>query len=254
MNKKYYENLKVRCLKIDPLVQGSLQIKRVNNIVENFDSKFVGIIIVSKRANGEYFVMDGFHRSTALKKLNIEEVFCEIHEGITLEDEANYYLAHNKHRKNPRAVDDYKVSITAKVPEVIAVENILRELEIEVSESGFRSPKTALDIYKNYGIDITKKCIKLYADAWGKKTLIGKYLKVLAKFIKINEEQIDISILSNSMKKYKFLEVDESINQMLLAKTVTSAVKGFESLLYYMYNNGLPKHKRLDYIPIKLKV
>lgn len=253
MNKKYYEDLKVRSLKIEPLAQGSLQIKRVNNIVENFDSKFVGIITVSKRQNGEYFVMDGFHRTTALKKLNIEEAFCEIHEGLKVEDEANYYLAHNKHRKNPRAVDDYKVSITAKVPEVIAVENILKELGIEVSESEFRSPKTALDLYKNYGADLTKQCIQLYADAWGKKSLIGKYLKVLAKFIKVNEERIDISILANSMRKYKFLEVDESINQMLLSKTVTSAVKAFETLLYYMYNNGLPKHKRLDYIPMKSK-
>lgn len=253
MQKKYYENLKVRQLKIDHQVQGSLQVKRVNNIVNNFDSKFIGTIIVSKRPSGEFFVMDGFHRSTALKKLNIEEVFCEIHEGLTLEDEAQYYLAYNKHRKNPRAVDDYKVSITAGVKEVIDLENILRELDIVVSESGFRSPKAALDICKNYGIDITRNCIKLYADAWGKKNLIGKYIKVLAKFIKDNDEKIDLSVLSNSMKKYKFLEVDESINQMLLAKTVTSAVKGFESLLYYMYNNGLPKDKRLDYIPIKLK-
>lgn len=253
MQQKYYENLKVRKLKIDSQVQGSLQVKRVNNIVQNFDAKFVGTIVVSKRESGEYFVMDGFHRSTALKRLNIEDAFCEIHEGLTLEDEAQYYLAYNKHRKNPRAVDDYKVSITAGVPEVIAVDSILKELEIEVSESEFRSPKALLDMHKNYGLEIAKNSIELYADAWGKKNLIGKYIKVLAKFIKDNEGRIDLSILANSMKKYKFLDVDQSINQMLVAKTVNSAVKGFESLLYYMYNNGLPKDKRLEYIPMKLK-
>lgn len=253
MQQKYYENLKVRQLKIDSQVQGSLQVKRVTNIVENFNPKFVGTIVVSKRSNGEYFVMDGFHRSTALKRLDIDEVFCEIHEGLTLEDEAQYYLAYNKHRKNPKAVDDYKVSITAGVQEVIVVDSILKELGVEVSESEFRSPKALLDIYKNYGFEITKMSVELYSDAWGKKSLIGKYLKVLAKFIKDNEEKIDLSILVNSMKKYKFLDVDQSINQMLVAKTVTSAVKAFESLLYYMYNNGLPKDKRLDFIPIKLK-
>jgi|GEM_PF-6033729 len=251
MSKLYYQDLNVRSLKIDPLVQGSLQIKRVNSIVQSFNPQFVGTIVVSKRENGDYYVMDGFHRSTALKRLNIEEAYCEIHEGLTLENEAQYYLAYNKYRKNPKAVDDYKVCITAQVPEVIAVNRILSELDIEISESGFKSPKSILDIFTTYGIGITKKCVELYVSAWGKKTLIGKYLKVLAKFIKDNEETLDFTILSNNLKKYKFIQVDESINQMLISKTANSAVKGFEALLYLIYNNNLSKEKRLNYFPLK---
>lgn len=253
MQKKHYENLRVKHLKIDPQVQGSLQIKRVNNIVQDFNPKFIGTIVVSKRASGEYYVMDGFHRSTALKRLNIEEVLCEVHEDLTLEDEAQYYLAYNKYRKNPKAVDDYKVSITAGVPEVVAIETMLNDIDIEVSYTGFRSPKALLNIYKNYGAEITEKSIRVYVNAWGKKNLIGKYLNVLAKFIKENEELIDNNVLFNSMKKLKFIEINESINQMLVAKNVTSAVKGFESLLYHLYNNGLPKEKRIAYIPTKLR-
>ncbi len=251
MTKLYYQNLNVRALKIDPLAQGSLQINRVNRIVQNFNPLFVGTIIVSKRENGEYYVMDGFHRSTALKRLNVEEAYCEIHEGLTLKDEAQYYLAYNKYRKNPKAVDDYKVCITADVPEVVAVNRILSELDIEISESGFKSPKSLLDVFTIYGVGITKKCIDLYVEAWGKKALIGKYLKVLAKFIKDNEEKLDFSILSNNLKKYKFIQVVDSINQMQISKSVTSTVKGFEALLYLIYNNNLAKEKRLDYFPLK---
>lgn len=253
MQKKHYGELKVRDLKIDPQVQGSLQIKRVNSIVEKFNPKFIGTVIVSKRENGDYYVMDGYHRTTALKRLNIEYTLCEIHEDLTLEDEAQYYLAYNKYRKNPKAVDDYKVSVTAKVPEAIAVDRILKDLEIQVSEGDFRSPRTVLEVYNTYGIELTRNCICLYAESWGKKALVGKYIKVLAKFISENEDNIDMFKLSSNMKKYKFNEVIESVNQMLLAKQVSSAVKGFESLLYAIYNNGLPKEKRLNYIPIKLK-
>lgn len=253
MQKKYYQNVKVGLLKIDPLVQGSLQVKRVNNIVHNFNPKFIGTIVVSKRGNGEYYVMDGFHRSTALKRLKIDEVFCEVHEGLTERDEAEYYLAYNTYRKNPKAVDDFKVSVTAEVPEVIAIQQILKELDIEISESGFRSPKALLDIYKNYGVEITKISLELYVEAWGKKNLKGKYLKVLARFIKNNQEQLELSILRKNMKKYGFIELNELINQMIIAKQVTNSVKAFESLIYYIYNNRLPKNKRIEFIPVTAK-
>ncbi|MCX7923501.1 MAG: hypothetical protein N3B21_16050 [Clostridia bacterium] len=253
MQKKYYDNLKVRQLKIDQQVQGSLQVKRVNSIVQNYDPKFIGTIIVSKRANGEYYVMDGYHRSTSLKRLGIEEVYCEVHENLSLEDEAQYYLAYNKHRKNPKAVDDYKVSLTAGVVEVVTVNRILSELNIEVSESGFRSPRKALEVLRTYGLGITKKTIEIYVIAWGKKNLIGKYIKELAKFINDNEEQIDFTILTNKMKKYKFNEIDELINKYLISRSVNSAVKAFEAILYNIYNHGLPKEKRLEYTPFRKK-
>lgn len=64
----------------------------------------------------------------------------------------------------------------------------------------------------------------------GKKNLVGKCVEVLAKFVSENDEKIDLVVLEHSMKKYKFIEVNESISQMLITKYVTSVVKGFEAL------------------------
>ena len=73
--------------------QRDIDQKEVAYIVSNFNPHKFGIIKVSFR-DGKYYVYDGQHRIAAFKVLNGNQdgfVKCEVHYGLTYEDEAKYF-------------------------------------------------------------------------------------------------------------------------------------------------------------------
>ena len=73
--------------------QRDIDQKEVAYIVSNFDLHQFGVIKVSFR-DGKYYVYDGQHRITAFKIVNGNQdgfIRCEVHYGLTYEDEARYF-------------------------------------------------------------------------------------------------------------------------------------------------------------------
>jgi len=164
-----FEVLDVKKLSIDPTVQGALQSRRVEKIVKDFREEQVGILIISRRVNGDLVVLDGFHRSTALKRLGVEKVMCQVYEGLSLKEEAEKYLYLNKERKQPRAIDDYKVSLVAGDQTILRVQGILEQFEVSVDYGAFTSPKSIIKVYKEFGENILSMTLEIYIEVWGKK-------------------------------------------------------------------------------------
>lgn len=240
-----FEVLEVRKLKIDPTVQGALQSRRVEKIINNFREDQVGILIVSRRANGDLVVLDGFHRSTALKRLGVEFVMCQVHEGLTLKEEAEKYLYLNRERKQPRAVDDYKVSLVAGDKKVLSVQNLLTQYGIRVDYGAFTSPKTVVNIYEQYGENLLSLTLETYIYAWGKNNLQGKFIGELAKFINYNYEKLDINHLKKCLKSQCFEKLRSDIDMLVAVKAARTKVQAFQQCIYQYYNSDLKPSRRL---------
>lgn len=241
MKKMSFEELEVSKLMIDQTVQGALQGKRVEKIINDFREDQVGILIVSRRENGQLVVLDGFHRSTALKRLGVEKVMCQVYEGLTLREEAEKYLYLNKERKQPRAVDDYKVSLVAGDETILAIQSILQQFEVKVDYGAFTSPKSIVSIYENFGPSILSLTLEIYIESWGKSNLQGKFINELAKFINYNYEKVNIKKLQASLKSHKFEKVKDDIDKLIAIKTARTKIQAFQQCLYQYYNQGEKK-------------
>lgn len=244
-NKCYFKELEVGKLIIDPTVQGSLQSRRVEKIINNFREDQVGILIVNKRENGDLIVLDGFHRSTALKRLGVEKVMCQVYEGLSIREEAEKYLYLNRERKQPRAVDDYKVSLVAGDEKVLHIQHLLSIYDVKVDYGSFTSPKSIVKIYENLGDNILSLTLDVYISAWSKRNLQGKFLLQLAKFIDYNYEKLDIKNLKESLKKEQFEKVKSDIDKLIAVKTARTKTVAFQQCLYQYYNKGLKPSLRL---------
>lgn len=56
---------------------------------------------------------------------------CQVYEDLSLKEEAGKYLYLNKERKQPRAVDDYKVSLVAGDQTILVIQSILEQFEVK---------------------------------------------------------------------------------------------------------------------------
>lgn len=92
-----YKKLNTKFLFVDELYQRSLDTRRVNKIVKEFDQNLVNPVKVSFR-DGKYWVIDGHHTMAAqiVKNGNKDLLIdCKVFYGMTWLDEVNYFLSQN---------------------------------------------------------------------------------------------------------------------------------------------------------------
>jgi len=82
--------LPVELLETDVSYQRKVDVKRVQEIVDNYDPRLVNSLKVSNR-DGKFYIFDGSHTLAALKQIHKGEHFvvdCKVFSGLTYEDEA----------------------------------------------------------------------------------------------------------------------------------------------------------------------
>ena len=92
-----YARLPSVMLESDPSYQRTIDMKRVNRIVDNFDSRLVNPLKISNR-DGRYYIFDGAHTLAAIKIINKFDNFsvdCKLFHGLTYEDEAYLFALQN---------------------------------------------------------------------------------------------------------------------------------------------------------------
>lgn len=158
--------------------QRKISSQQVRDIIRNFNSDTFGIITVALRENGDLYVVDGQHRVTAIRLMQLEgdnqEVQCVVISGWTPVQEAKFFSESQRNRK----------SITpgqAHTAEVYARDEIAVTIERAVCEAGYRlSVKTGDDggghikavgaLYRvagTYGSSILAKTLLVCASTWG---------------------------------------------------------------------------------------
>jgi hypothetical protein len=101
-----YDVVPLSKLIVDKHYQRPLDEKRVKKIVEEFDPRLLGTLEVSVR-NGKSAVFDGQHRLAALRALKATEAPCLQHTGLSAQEEAALFVAHQKGRRNIRPYERF---------------------------------------------------------------------------------------------------------------------------------------------------
>lgn len=92
--------LRADSLKRDPDYQRAIRPERVEAIRRKFHEDGLGVLIVSRRADGEHYIIDGQHRDDAIIDLGMGHylVPCIVHTGLTRQQERTMFLLLNKER------------------------------------------------------------------------------------------------------------------------------------------------------------
>lgn len=76
---------------IDPFIRAS---------VARFDPTLVGTLDVSMRSEREFAILDGLQRSNIVEQVGKKAVWCSIYRGMGVNDEAEFFVAKNRERRN----------------------------------------------------------------------------------------------------------------------------------------------------------
>ncbi len=72
---------------MDPSYQRALSPLRVAKMVKAFDPRLVGRLVVSRRRDGDLYIIDGQHRHAVVNACGVPFVLCLVYDELTLEDE-----------------------------------------------------------------------------------------------------------------------------------------------------------------------
>lgn len=111
---------------VDASYQRGAPAKRAMAIASAWDWSYAGVLVVGRRSNGEYYVIDGQHRAAAAKlRADIKYVPCLIIEvDGTKMDEAAAFVHINKSRTNVGPCDLHRANVMRGVTSSCLVEGL----------------------------------------------------------------------------------------------------------------------------------
>lgn len=173
--------------------QRPIDMERVLDIVENFDYNKVDIVKVSDR-DGKYYVFDGAHTLSALKKIHKGKTFdvtCRVYHNLTFQQEAELFASQYQRKKKIAFQYELRGHLHAEEPVYEAFEQLTEKCGFKLAVGGNHGPrriialKKAWLIYLNYGAEVYEKTLRLIMRTWGgvEWTLFSYMLGGMATFI-----------------------------------------------------------------------
>jgi hypothetical protein len=165
-----YEMLPIEILSIEEY-QRTMQPSRIKKIVKEFDGKRLGVLTVSFR-NGKHSVIDGQHRLMALRVMNTEYAMCEVHRGLSYEEEAEMFFKQGDNRKNISVGERMRAQIEANDEYSMGLKKAIESCGFKVSYHSAKSRNalsalsTLVRIDKAYGRDILLRTLRLIIKTW----------------------------------------------------------------------------------------
>lgn len=245
-------NLNTKDLISSQAYQRNIDQKRISYIATNYDPHKFGIIKVSFR-DGKYYVYDGQHRITAFKVLNNNQdgfVKCEVHYGLTYEDEAKYFAEQYLGSKNVSIVYRWKALYEAKEEPVYSIVNSVRAIGIDVKFTKVKAANRIIafkqlnDMWLKLGSDKTLKILSLLKRTWitDENAFDGNILLGMREFFYVYMNEINEETFIKQMKKV----VPSAIVIEGKKDTISKSGLNYAKVIWIKYNNGL-KTRRLDY-------
>ncbi|WP_413800084.1 DUF6551 family protein [Streptomyces iranensis] len=202
----YGVQVSVSELRVDKEAQRTLNKPRARGIAANLVENALGSIIVSQRANGDLYIVDGMHRHHACEIAGIGTMTAEVHEGLAQEQEAMLFLIKNREASKVNAHDEYRVGLTGRVPLFVDTGSVLTKHGLEMGSSSTNrvgAVQGVLRITEVYGAEVLDRVFTVAAAAWGrtKETWDGMLLGGLGELLGRHGELIDDAELAKKLAK-----------------------------------------------------
>ena len=179
--------------------------RTVAMIVSKFDPAKLGVLVVNHRTDGTYAIIDGQHRLAALRIMGVAQARCIVLEGMTLEEEADYFRFQNENKRALTAFDTFNAGVCAKDVHFVTLKYLLEKYGFRVSRVGHPHCIAAVDaltrITQLFGFSVLEQVLALIAATWPTDATIVRreMLAGMAEFVSRFGHQITIQQFSARM-------------------------------------------------------
>lgn len=144
---KQHIKVRVKDITLDARYQRDLDQKRAASMAKSIDLARIGVPVAVRRKDGKLVVVDGQHRVSALMQagMGAEQILVEIHEGLTLQEEATLFLKLNDGRKAVGAYDKFRAELVAKDTTALEIERILASVGLRLARAPGSKSICAID-------------------------------------------------------------------------------------------------------------
>lgn len=157
-------------LSVDPRIQRDLVRRQLDSMSgDNYDPASLGTLIVSRRSNASYVILDGQHRWTIVNAQDADrELECRVYENLTFQQEAELFLAFNN-QSSVNSIGKFRAGVVAGREGAVRIQEILDKygLEVGAGQHKFSAVYSAMRImtWRN-GPALFDSTIDLLTAAW----------------------------------------------------------------------------------------
>jgi hypothetical protein len=247
------EIVELKQLRIDPLYQRDLIADFVEQMADNWDIVTAGTIVVSKRPNGDLFIVDGQHRAAAAVRAGESHILAQVLDEPSAEEEARLRLKGN-FKKTDRIYEVFRARIAAGDPKAKKIKSILKNLDTQINysptaESGINAVAAIEKLYDlDDGVTLIR-ILSLLKDLFGPispEYASSNTLKALAWFTARHELEIDQERFNRLLKAMGPSALGRSGRAHKASMGGSLWMNTYRALVT-MYNEGLTDANKLEW-------
>jgi hypothetical protein len=246
--------LSVHDLNIADAYQRAMIGHQINRIAKRFDDDAFGSLLVGRRKDGTYWVVDGLQRLSAARKIGRNRVPCRIFESEGPQHEAAVFRKVNKDRSNVNAVALFKALLAEGDEESIAIHDAVASLGLKIRvESGkggvwpwVKCVRSVQRCYGRGGSSHLIETLRVLCECWGgdDDALRGDIIDGMSLFLHKCED-IDRARLVKKLRTKSVADVlrfASGVRKLISSSTRPAAIA--HGLLKF-YNAGLRDKREL---------
>lgn len=232
---------------VDRVYQRTLDKGRTTKMAHKWNQNLAGAMVVSKRSNGHFYVVDGQHRHAAIQAMENppEFVYCQVFEGLTVEEEALLFHDLDTLRRSLTSGQAFTALMAAKDPAALGITRAAEANGLTVDYNrgavagNLRAFKTLQLIYHRSGEEMLTRILRVVSQAWPTDPHAGAstVLKGLETFLK-RYPTANHRLLVESLGRTTPGQIDaqaRAINGSLMSSAIDKAVS---NVILANYNKG----------------
>lgn len=240
-------------LKIDPIYQRDLIADFVEKMADNWDIVTAGTIVVSRRPNGDLYIIDGQHRAAAAMRAGETHILAQVLDEPSAEAEARLRLKGNN-KKGDRIYEVFRARIAARDPKALAIKRVLAELETEINyvptlDHGINAVQTIERLYDlDQGVTLIR-ILSMLKHLFGPITpsvASSDMMKGLTWFLSRHDPEIDMERFERVFKMQGPAAISRSARAHQASMGGALWVNTYRALVT-MYNDGLTDARKLEW-------
>ena len=257
----FFQIIPLEKLFIDHSYQRLIVEPKVKRLVKNWNPVGAGYLVVSRRSDGRYAILDGQHRYFAMKQLELERCGCLVYTGLSHTDEAKAFHVLNVDRALPTALDRFKAAVQYEDYDCLQIKKVTEGCGFHIDFAGSKSSEKGIvavsglsHVYAIGGESLLEDTLNMISVCFDgeKRAIQAVCIKGLGRFLKHYQELPAFSKKKfvNQMQKNSFTHLVKRKNFYIEAYGC-GAEAAFAMALLEAYNKQLSTNRLPNILIIK---
>lgn len=201
-------------LQVDHRYQRPLNAQWARWLAENWDDRMLGVLTVSEREDGSFWLLEGQHRSAALVSLGVgdRKVACIAFKNLSLKEEADIYLGRNT-AKQQTTLALYHAKLAMSDPAALEIRRVVSDVyKLQIVGSGTHTVNAIGTLFRLVEWDALSGTFVIWHAAWGdqknpRDTLRSPILLAIGAMVRYYGKQLDADRLAAQLRPYSGAEL-----------------------------------------------